>query len=724
MWIKQAEFKNFGPHQHLIIDFQCGLVGIFGANGRGKSHVTDGIYAALTNDFSRFPGPKADCIRDTAGEKDESSIAITAVHNDIEFVLYRGLRPNKNKLTFADDSENEFTKATEIQQILEERLGVDNRLINQYGFVGQWEMFGFLSQTPGERAKTYQHLCRTTQAQEIVDAVDAMLKQDEGLLETVVDNSDEIQQRIGDLERRLTEHREEREKVTGLLGDEKVEKAEQIVKKRERYDQLEAEHEAAVEARKQAAAKGRTAKGVFEVAEDVQRDAEAARDKHKSTYDEAVNALRDLKRYRKTAKSLDEAREARDTAAASLRDAQAHPPQPPEGHLTAKQLDKLRDKLREDEATLRQHQKFLTKFDDTGVTECPTCGTPTENLQDAIEQTREHVAELEEQIASIEATIEAWHEYNKLAEDHDSLVADLVDAGERHAASIKELEEELNGLPSNLNEETLNAAVEKGELLAEQVITAREARSEAGEQLATVRATYKARKDRVDEIEAGMKENRVSDELLAKAKKALKRHREAEVQAQVLDGKIETVEEALTEQREDLEKLELRLARGKRARQFARTLNQVKEVFHRQALPQVVAQENLEDMEDDINAVLDMFGSPFWVETSEDLSFDVHHPGHPPQSALRLSGGQKSVLAVGFRTAISTLFGSEIGMMVLDEPTAGMDDANVGFLAEALARFAAEVRGKRQVIMITHAGSLRPAFDQVIEIGATDGSAD
>jgi len=139
--------------------------------------------------------------------------------------------------------------------------------------------------------------------------------------------------------------------------------------------------------------------------------------------------------------------------------------------------------------------------------------------------------------------------------------------------------------------------------------------------------------------------------------------------------------------------------------------------LHRQALPQVVAQSNLEDMEKDINDVLELFGSPFWVEATSDLSFVVHFPGEPPKAAERLSGGQKSVLAVAFRSAISSLFKSEIGLMSLDEPTAGMDDQNVSYLAEALTRYAAEVRGHRQVIMITHAEQLRNSFDQVVNLG-------
>ena len=115
-----------------------------------------------------------------------------------------------------------------------------------------------------------------------------------------------------------------------------------------------------------------------------------------------------------------------------------------------------------------------------------------------------------------------------------------------------------------------------------------------------------------------------------------------------------------------------------------------------------------------------MFWRPSGIRSGskrQTISASWCTPGEPERPADRLSGGQKGVLAVAFRSAVSSLFGDEIGMMCLDEPTAGMDDRNVSCLSEALNKFAAQVRGKRQVIMITHADALRPSFDQVIDIG-------
>ena len=71
---------------------------------------------------------------------------------------------------------------------------------------------------------------------------------------------------------------------------------------------------------------------------------------------------------------------------------------------------------------------------------------------------------------------------------------------------------------------------------------------------------------------------------------------------------------------------------------------------------------------------------------------------------------------MAFRSAISQLFSADIGMMSLDEPTAGMDEANVRHLSESLATYSAKIRDRRQVFIITHSQQLREACDQVVDI--------
>ena len=151
MQVKKAVFKNFGIHEYLEVNFVQGLNGVFGANGCGKSTVTDGLYAAITNDWNRFDGIKNDNIRDTADEKTESSVYIEAESGGVNWSLLRGLRPNKSELRIEGRPEG-IHKTAEIQHALEEDLGLNMKMLAQYAFVAQGDMFSFLSETAGERA--------------------------------------------------------------------------------------------------------------------------------------------------------------------------------------------------------------------------------------------------------------------------------------------------------------------------------------------------------------------------------------------------------------------------------------------------------------------------------------------------------------------------------------------------------------------------------------------
>jgi exonuclease SbcC len=162
--------------------------------------------------------------------------------------------------------------------------------------------------------------------------------------------------------------------------------------------------------------------------------------------------------------------------------------------------------------------------------------------------------------------------------------------------------------------------------------------------------------------------------------------------------------------------LKAKLQRTRKLQQMARVISRTRDILHRDVLPQRVAQSNLARMEGDINANLKFFADPFWVETDEALSFIVHKPGEPPQSAERLSTGQRVVLALAFWPTVAALWQHDLGMLALDEPTANLDDGNRKYLAEALAALTAKVRGNRQLLMVTHDSNLRSSFDQVIDL--------
>jgi DNA repair exonuclease SbcCD ATPase subunit len=210
MRINTVRLKNFGPYEDATFNLNHGLIGIVGPNGCGKSTLVNGIYACLTNDFSRFHGVKSDIIRDTAPADATSFVEVNGEHQSVEFVLRRNLRPNSAKLIIA--GEREYKKAVDIEERLVKDIGLHKRLIDTYVFVNQWSMFEFLSQTDSKRAESFRYLCGTEKSADIHDACTKFMASSELNVE-IVDNSDTLVTNVAALSKEIAE---EEEKLKGL----------------------------------------------------------------------------------------------------------------------------------------------------------------------------------------------------------------------------------------------------------------------------------------------------------------------------------------------------------------------------------------------------------------------------------------------------------------------------------------------------------------------------
>jgi DNA repair exonuclease SbcCD ATPase subunit len=717
MHIERITLKNFGKHELLDVSLQTGLIGIFGANGSGKSTLVDAAYVALTNDWSRFEGVKTDNIRTGSEAKDESSIYLEGRHDGVKFQLLRSLRPNRNELTI-DGVKGTITKANDIQYALEHQFGVDMRLIRSFVFVAQWELFSFMADTPGERAKTYQYLCNTGKAEQIVAECDKLLAQDRDLLAPVFDNTDELLTRIGANKEAMTEASTQLADVSRkIMPPETEKKAKAVVSKRETWDLLNDElvpKQQLLLARRNAK---NAATSLAANRESLLKDLEELVEHLRPSANAAELALRQFKQFeankaRRSQLVAEQARHQHDL------DELVPPRKPPV--MTIRDAAPSREAFAEADTERKRLTKILRDFDSGNLTSCPTCGMPVEDLSSHLEHYREQVRELTETAAEHARVLEEIKQEREAVEGYNldlrqyqnakAIMTQALTSCQSELAALQELDE------PDADKATLEADIAALKEQERNLVTARNLLRESVEASAKASAALTAVQERIVEIETGIKNATVSDELLVRAVKALELHTHATVEAAGLKERIRAFEASIKQDEAEIKKIKTRVEQGRKAREFAAMLQDVQSVMHRQALPQDVAQENLEDMEADINAVLAMFGNPFWIETASDLTFTAHFPGQPPIAAARLSGGQKSVLAVAFRTAVQSMFSDELGMLVLDEPTAGLDSVNVAYLAEAIARFAAELRGRRQVIMISHADALRSSFDQVIEL--------
>jgi DNA repair exonuclease SbcCD ATPase subunit len=125
-------------------------------------------------------------------------------------------------------------------------------------------------------------------------------------------------------------------------------------------------------------------------------------------------------------------------------------------------------------------------------------------------------------------------------------------------------------------------------------------------------------------------------------------------------------------------------------------------------------------MKDRINEILRIFEAPFEVEPTDELGWMANFLDGTRQVVdRRLSVGERVVLSMAFRVVLNSIFAGGVGLLIMDEPTADLDEHNLACLPQALDKLRSlSAEQGLQVLFVTHAQVIRKYFDNVIEITA------
>lgn len=712
MWLKKFKVVNLGPFVEFGTTLKRGSIGIFGKNGSGKSTLVNLMYGLVTGDFGRF-GIKLDAVRNTADKKDEAYVSGTVIHDNRTLTIVRNFKPTKNNpgVTVTIDDGKPIHDSNKAQKEIDEFLGVDGGLLDRYVFKRAESMYDFIGDIPSVRAKQLQILCRTEGCEDLYELLGKELVAASAGQTTAVDDSDTLAQELADAEAAVADLTDRRETTAGWLVKPKfVEAFKEVL-------EMERARVKAVEALPDAAAQVKATKAAFEAAEEAWTEANEAADKLRG---EVRATEKDAPAKRKRVVELEDAAKVAVRLQKLRRDAQTlaaekrgklQPPAPDK-----KAYDEQIENGNELRAKLKKAKATLQAFDDTGLAECPTCGTAVEHLTSHLADCRAAVDTIPGTLAVIAKLVAAYDDAASRVRVYEQWKADYEKRVAANAAGLAALDgsteadpNELAELESELNE---LAETQSALSLAESKATTldRIQQRKKGEHQTAV--TLHAR------VKQAIEDNEVADGEVEKATKRLGEHRDAELALAGIDGELRGQQRLVDAKKEAIVALRTKAARLKKLRQMASILEAAREVFHRNCLPRLVAKENLSRMEGEINDGLEGFDSPFWVETDDQLTFIAHKPGEPPMRASQLSTGQKVMLAICFWSTVATLWATDLGMLALDEPTANLDAANRRLLAESLGSMSAKIRNRRQLILVTHDHDLRSSFDQIIDLDA------
>jgi DNA repair exonuclease SbcCD ATPase subunit len=613
--------------------------------------------------------------------------------------------------------------ANKAQAKINEILGSNSELLDLYVFKEQHAIFDFLSKSNSERAKAYQVLFRTGQCEILWNMLGEFLRDDVDINKEVVTNTDELRVMLeARKESRKSLRSQENQLSVNLKSKKVIEKYEAVIRNAKTSAELREENEKHSSKIKLLKADLVTLRRVMQ---QVESDKDAAKKKFESALELAENAKRDLDRlerytsgYSRLVSARKQLREAKAAEAALISELLPCD----EIKEMERNLEEQRTSLVSGREQLERYRKNIETLTESQTVACPVCGTPTSALGDSI-------AEMQLAVASLPAK-------NKARETASRKLAAMLEAQTDKRSKLATIESEIKGIETSIasltedlgeplvdNEASLKVVIAQASKAKEEYIEAKDRTTDANKRHGVIANELEILQRLFDTNEEKLKGIAALAISPKKAKSRLDKHRSAVEAVANIRGQLLGIKREIKNLTAQLAEARAIRSRGLAAKNMQKILTSARDVLHRDRLPRRVAESNLRLIEDAVNANLELFGSPFWATTAEDLSFLVNKPGEPQQAASRLSTGQKVVLALAFWSAVASLLGNELGLLALDEPTANLDYDNRILLRESLTTLSRKLKGSRQLILVTHDPYLRTAFDQVIDLSELTGTS-
>jgi exonuclease SbcC len=710
MQLLRLEVQNWVHHRKRVCEFTRGLVAILGENGSGKSSLFGAVSWLLTGENPNY-GTKAENISQYA-ENDEPAFArLEFEHNGHIAVVTRWLRPEKETATMLVDDVEVARGDKSVTAAIEQLLGIDAKFISRFIIVGQLDIFSFIDQRQSEVDTFFQHLFGTAKAQKCAAAVGDVLltaKPPE-----ILRTSAELQLVRDALATKIKDAQDRVDAIPTIDAFLKMQQVDQAIIEQWRLREKLGAELSALEQREKEYAKELQIDDdqLTQYAADLAALTESA-DTQDADYTSAKVALAHWGNY-KTIASQRRQIETQRAGIATARNENIRP-EP----VTQSVIDMAAQKYAHLHQEITRLRNFVSAFSKAGTAECPTCHTPTANLQAQLDESKKLLPILQAQAVDAQ---EALTELRKAADGYAKWEKTDHELSVREQALQTSLAQLTAVSPPTDDETILQQTVIDYEELQAAKIGLNELLQKLREhraQLAGVATTIAERKSEIDQSVAVISTTQADAHL---ASLRLEKLKERCALRQSLEREFEELrfsDRQLAEQQANSQKLEEEAARLKN---WTEQATRVREAF--KSAPRLVATRNLQRLETAINELLQIFSVNFLVRVATDgtPTFVAEFYDGRKQVAQRLSVGQKTVLALAFRVACNAMFAEEIGLLALDEPTAALDSVRIQALAPVLEKLRELSTAKGlQCLLVTHASSLSHLFESTIELEAPE----
>lgn len=709
MQLDELELVNCCQHQHFKHKFRSGITGILGPNGSGKSNLLRMMSANLLCNFRSSGYSLSDNI--SFGARAASVIG-TWRHKEIKFTIRRDLNSNGCKSLYRDNNGSTLDHVMEIDRRLAHIVGCSRKVLDDYVFVDQWGVFGFLFATPSERTMNFMQLCNMEYVSKIRRQIQFHIREDAKFITSSIDDLDLLGKEIVEVNDKLATERANYGALEKfVLSKEDVKYCRDQIKY---YEQVETLNKELLEVTRMLEQK----EAELKIANEVQRRLQERLSSLDKLVEESYEQVADSKVFMTRLEYLDQKKitlVGRREELHKIISKQVEPPVCDIDETTEqlyKQVLELQDKC-------AHYSEKIRLFIDEGVTACPVCDTKVESIEDldALKEIRNatsaRLQEAEQKLEQRKNYEKKLAEWQKSTAVRSGVVESIKLDIERLESEIEETTKSFEGVDLDRVSQILKAH----EQLQEKRSSVAEELAEESQKASELAGEHKSLTERIEKIKVKLLDTpAVTVDIYQTCKQSLKKREEAiarrELQLKYI-RELETRLSRLTRKCTAVEELQLR---NNVTKKWLVKLEGLRDLFS--ILPNMVMSSFMEKIVEETSKYLELFNSPFEVRAGKTFSVEVRKPQTDWFNSKRLSGGEKVVLALAVRLAISSLFARDLGILVLDEPTAGMDTDNVDYLCDVLTSLGALLKkADEQVIMVTHDTRLERAFDDVIVLG-------
>lgn len=703
MRLQRLVLENFGCHESLDISWHEGLNAIVGSNGSGKSTIVEAIRFCLLGESETY-GTKVDNVRAGAEPKANASAKLYFEHNKLKCLIERGLRPSTHKLTIGDTV---IRKDKEIDEALSNFLNVPLSFLNDHVIVSQENVVGFLTDSPAQLITSLSRTFGVDRIAKLYDTIgEAERKLDFPPLDAEIER---VTQQRDAWMLNLTTSAEELEKYQDVPDDiEALYESNEFALLNE-YNKNRALLTQKAELLTKLASHESALNEALEELEKDKAEQQIVTQQWETLNSEIETVQKSIKLWKLYNEKLwmKEQLEQKLASIDNRLKALVRPIHPGVDEEIIGEIDSLK-------AEILRLNNFIATFKN-GLAECPTCGTTVDNLASKIEESTSLVKIKDIELAEKKAQATQLNTYHRALQDYSNNVKLCQSYLQEAITAYEDLEmpeQPADNLDNLIAKEkdwystksTYQILVNKVSLQEKALPGLREKIKELYDSLA-----------KINQFAAKTFDDEEIKQLQLKVANLQRRWKEKQTLLITVSGLTKSMDELDTYYKDLVETDK----KNKKKQGLLETLTAVRNIFHKDNLPKDIVRNLLTQIVTTINNNLAEFNAPFSVVADTNtmrLYANLAHKGMC--DVRRLSGGQKTLLSLAARVAIAGYFASNIGLLIIDEPTAALDSANRACVETVVDLMRQSVSGESniQLVVVTHEPILARACDSVLTL--------